>query len=612
MSLLSPVGVLSYAAYTFNGSTKTSIRSRMVYDGASRVVAYVVYTLRARTVIQNASGTDSDMLDLRDRLFKPGQALIVTGHGFGDFQINVSEGGAKDVIYGPKPTACDFEPLGIPNAWAVDWTCEVAIPQCSSSAKYKHAALAFNYEIDYSIGDDGLTTRTYSGYLEIPATRLAGGSSRQVQDTVDFYREGIVPLLIPGFRRSSDFRMMADKRTLRFTITDIQTPGDGLPIFCTAATGRHVVQSETENTFNYRGTITASYTVAQGAPKTRAWEAFALLVEDRFGIAKKYAGSVDKSALLTGCRVEEGLYEGGREVTFEMNYFFASSIQDVMVASGMWRPVPGTDWRLWASSLAAAQGPRGLAGLFHDASEDVLIDLCASRNERVPLPNNIPRTLRGTAPRSRELRSVPTPDNSWLKYESHLEMLTHPGTSILKTLPEPVGSSTKNPLPTSLKTSGPLADTQTPPDDYSVLDDGQRRTPAAWALRAALVEATQKIRDRQKAEGSRARPVEIKNPHVDAARKDPDILMERTTASYGCRLYGFGIRAGYYVPCPQLKEVAGAPVVPHGPHKFDHWTSANWNGIPITTAVWDLHYRFLKPPRGQIGVPANPAMGVDG
>ena len=66
---------VAYNGFTFPASARSEINAEFVYDSADRTVVEVKYSLNIHCIIQNDAGTAATMLDLEQRLSKPGLKL---------------------------------------------------------------------------------------------------------------------------------------------------------------------------------------------------------------------------------------------------------------------------------------------------------------------------------------------------------------------------------------------------------------------------------------------------------------------------------------------------------------------------------------------------------
>lgn len=84
-----------------------------------------------------------------------------------------------------------------------------------------------------------------------------------------------------------------------------------------------------------------------------------------------------------------------------------------------------------------------------------------------------------------------------------------------------------------------------------------------------------------------------------------DIAQRMANSEYRFILHGFALRAGYKVPIPGLKSVAGVPAIPDYPQRAYNKIVDNCSGIPLFLAEWELHYFVLLPPTSEQLPPPN-------
>mgnify|MGYP001614523865 CR=1 FL=1 len=91
-----------------------------------------------------------------------------------------------------------------------------------------------------------------------------------------------------------------------------------------------------------------------------------------------------------------------------------------------------------------------------------------------------------------------------------------------------------------------------------------------------------------------------------------DIVQKMATSQYTFVLKGHGLRAGYQIPIPSIKKIAGVSPTP-----LRQWVStpeivANMGGIPLFFAQWELWYMVTLPPTSDQTPPANVALHIRG
>lgn len=91
-----------------------------------------------------------------------------------------------------------------------------------------------------------------------------------------------------------------------------------------------------------------------------------------------------------------------------------------------------------------------------------------------------------------------------------------------------------------------------------------------------------------------------------------DVVQQMATSTYRFRLRGYGLRAGYKVPIPTLKKVAGVPAIPAERQWAVNKIVSSASGIPIWLGQWDLWYYVTLPPKEDQVPPPNLALHVRG
>jgi len=245
--LLSAVGELYYNGVTFPGPIRASINSSPIYDEADRSVKYVKHKLRVETYFCHddtalvtgapaVAGADphvNNIIDyIRLRLTKVGQELRIREKGFGlDVRVNGTSTAGRlagvfyDAEFGPKPRVLAWQPVGDNRTVKVIWEVEFNIPECCEYPT-QDVPLERTYSVDWSIDEEGLTTRTIDGKIESTIARmpLAGGL-RMNANADDFRHWAFFPIPL-GFVRTQRYQLSPDRRVLTFTLTDRELASD--------------------------------------------------------------------------------------------------------------------------------------------------------------------------------------------------------------------------------------------------------------------------------------------------------------------------------------------------------------------------------------------------
>lgn len=97
-------------------------------------------------------------------------------------------------------------------------------------------------------------------------------------------------------------------------------------------------------------------------------------------------------------------------------------------------------------------------------------------------------------------------------------------------------------------------------------------------------------------------------PNLQSFGSFTDIKQRMANSRYRFCLTGFAERAGYSIPFPSLKSVAGVPVVPDDKDPqttVGPYIAHNNSGIPIYYAGWRFWYTVLTPPQTTLAAPPN-------
>lgn len=524
-----------YGGYTFSVMSETTgIQGTPVYDPAGRTIAYWVWSITIRDIIQNdTEGASQDVDDAIVELTKPAQALYYVDAGMKNLRINVS--GQKDVVWGPKPQMISVKPKGDGNAVEITWNVQVALPEFGVTVP-GGKPMMFNYSLSTSISRAGISRRTYTASLQIPLTRTSP-NSRALTDNADRFLEEINPPLIPGFRRGDRQRSLDEAKTkLTYTLVDEELPSTNVPPpGCVDATAEHSIETDSFAMLTWTGSITANYELVKGLTREVAVSYFTELAADRLKTAQKNAQAL--AVIPTRLSIREANLYGVPSIHFALNYKYTTTIKNLLESHGLFRPVPGSDWQKWATSLQnTAWAPRGLAGLKFDNSHDAIVDL-GSPKEQLPLPA---RTRIGTGQFGINLTNLfekPSADKSWVMYENSIQITHLDEVSVLKKLPA-----------TALKIAGASVLALTGPINGYI------------------------------------------TPYVGPAAEV--VVQKRAEPTYVAILTGKALRAGYPVPTPLLTQVGGVAATPANLEGFGFASkvAGNWSGVPLVGAHWRLRY----------------------
>lgn len=581
-TLTTPI-TASYNGHDFSVYAKTTpAQIRHVYDRAGRTVSHKIFAVTISDELQADDGADDLFQEVREKLEQPGGDFIYGDGGLGDFAFGAGNPDF-DLVWGPKPRVTSWEPQGGGNAVKFSWTVEVATID-RSGATNAFALMEFNYTVTYNRDRSGWTSRTYTGYLRIPQTRR-DIDSRTLDDNADNYVNRVIPPLIPGFRRETVSRTISDdKCTLDFSVFDTEMPTNIPPEFVVDVTASHRVQSFPKNLKAWTATLNARYEMQKGVTPLIAVEHFRNLLTDRLDAGRPALRRNVKGKNLGSCvylpvsySFDEPEIYGKPIAQFSYTYIFVTDQKNAMEVSQVWRPVKGSNWQKWSTSIHKTQDATGLAGLRFKNNYDAIIDL-ASGGE-VALPKDVPDALpaagavaagaaagavAGAAAGHAGIGAVLasflnadrlTPENSWISYECALQIANTDEVVELKPLP---------PAPPQAKIE-------------EIVNLAAKISPIGALVGNVIQSVIQ----------TRAQP---------------------TTEAW---LTGHAVRAGYEITPPVLLTVGGAPAVLNQPFDgrgIESRIIANW-GVPICAATWRYRYLVTRPDHGQQGTPASIVMG---
>lgn len=576
---------LVYNGYTFNASTRTthfSVIPRL--SACGRYYTHADHTLTVTTVLD--PGTDptlaqADMMaaPVIEKLTQPAGRLVLSGKGFGSIRVNVV-GGKSDVKWGPLPKIDALETLGghAKLTWTVTW----ATVTCADGVTSGAFPLEFVWDCGFKISKSGLTTRTVSGWVSVPATRRDPGD-RRLPITADVLRERVTPALIKGFRRTNpgDFRLDYAKTKLTFSFEDVQIPTAVPPPGVIEASGKMSIAQAPNNPFQWTATLACTYTIANGATVQGALEAFFATLADRWdGWLTATGYRTTLNLIPWQFNFDDGsLYDEqqvGITFSFRIN---GASWKQVLQHGRLWRPLPKAhnDWGKWSASVKNHLSPRGVSNVVFSPGEDEIVDLC----KPVPLdtdlrsnPRPIGTDLRSTpTPFVASLRggmfSAPTAAGSWQDYKCSVYVEEDSAVLVGKSLPT-------GPIETELR-GGPKG-------AGAMANSFRLETGAAPAARTAG---------------------EL------AATYGNTFVQRRTAPTVYVTLSGHGVRVGFPVPCPTLDSFDGRSVAlcnrtDRGEGFEQQVTGWTANGYPIHAAKWRLRYVVTGDAKGNGKLPAAP------
>jgi hypothetical protein len=612
MALANPAGtILWYNGIDFGASTKTlGVRINPVPDASQRTTTFNEYTFQFRTIVAGGP-TSAAVRAARIAITKNAGVFIYTGRGLGDIAINT--GLVRDVVWGPWTKDVTLQPLAAENAVRILWTLQLRIPECAG-AKYRFHPMELAYTVTHEIDRYGYTTWTAAGHLRIPQNYV-GNANRLLNDSPDDYREELCPPLTHGFRRTYGPWVVSEDRTrLDFEIRDEEMGSNFPPPGIVDVKASHDAGSQMFPFTRWTETLNAEYELAKStAPAVAVDHFFGTLVKDRVLAGRTAllrqqngAAAVLPLAIHIG---EPDIYGKVLKVRCTFGWSWVWDWEgpvNPLAASGLWRPVPHSNWIAWSQSLTGtALHPRGNSRFVMKVVDEDVIDLCHTpRAIDRYVPGKTPRPLVRAVPPARlpDLDAnfpVPVKRKSWLHYEAEVRVEADSGTAPVRTLP-----------------------TET---EYHDLTGQPGRRPSLTDFVRAQAERldASKLSSLANTAGSFATGASFgfvgATNIIDLTTNFGQRTAERLAFQVTTRplvyvsLRVFAARWGYPVPCPSLSEVNGlTPVLACRLDRgegFVQGTVACASGSPIHVMRANLRYALPDVPQGMIPVPPNPLHG---
>jgi len=417
------MGTISYDGFVFGGSGSTpptySIVADPHFDNADRTAGQVRYTLDVATIVYGDSEGDvaQQMQDLRTRLSRPGRRLEIVDLGFGDTTVERGQRYA-DIVWGAKPRVLRFEPVGGTQAWQLHWQCEFNVTE--GATPRDGYFLALNLRQRFEIDDAGLTTREVAGHAQVAGVRKPNGSPTATS-IADQVRDRINIRVPDGFRRAHQrWDESADKTRLDFSIVDRQLSGDPLPAGISDGQIDYQVEADAKRPGKVVARLNGHFESAPGKPKSLAAAHLLMIAQDRLARLQT-AQQPRRMVFPSRFAIRHRLFS--RRTHVDVQYQLIGSIRDVLSAGGIWDPVSGSDYRLWAASLEHLWGSRGVAGLRSDPRDAAIIDLVDNPMNQITIHAPASPSTAASVPSPLIwLSPTVTPEASWLEYRVRLRV----------------------------------------------------------------------------------------------------------------------------------------------------------------------------------------------
>ena len=433
-SLLPDVGTLSYNGCTFSSLFETSVSGTVVKDSAGRTTKLVDYIITADGFVTLSAGAPDVQLTVQQMsnlLSAQGGALKYNGRGI---QLDVS---TNDVAWGPSTELHEFQPLGGGLSAKCKITIRTRIFQGQKAVANNRlrttGVLQFNQEVNVSYGEDGFSSLSIKGTLEVALTRSAQ-NVYTLTTTVDDYRQTYMDEILKSidlrvFRVTKrNFSISRDRRTMEWDFQAEERPYMDPPPDCTLANGSYNVRPAKQGMglCTWLCTLSATYTLKNTSARRTAWLVFLALLRTRMmasslstlpaalgaqppgpiqnaaiqilrnarqaafgpggnvladGIAtlnaQRRAVSNGRRAFLVDFNFTEGLYLDSKKITFGATWKLVTTFQGILLASGLWKKAQERNQNggnLWAISMQSTSGPFSWLQNRIDPAQDVIVD----------------------------------------------------------------------------------------------------------------------------------------------------------------------------------------------------------------------------------------------
>jgi len=446
-SILPDIGKLVYNGCTFSPLFQSSVSGVPVEDEAKRTIKYTRLTIEVDgyvTLLVSALDIHPTTTTMHKLLTAQGGALEYIGRGF---NIAVNTGGGKyDLAWGAIPELFDFQPLGGGLSAKVKWRVVVNISAAQAGRGFTATwpknfltklgdalttnLLQFNFETTVSYGEDGFSTLTLRGTLEIPLTRNPSQTTRTLTYTADDMRPIIFNLAMKAIDLSRfrithrDFNMSRDKRTIAWDISAEEKPFMDLPPSCSIARGTYTVKPARTGPglCLWLCSMSTTYILRADVPRRQAYLLFLALLSLRMSESERgniagmrnvqqqegdgfdarrglrrvaalanlltlgvFAGPVTGISQLNAAvkpvlidfSVSEGLYLDSKSVTFSATWRLTTTFSHILIASGLWTKVAEVDAagaNLWATSMRDVSGVTSWIDNRADPTYAVVVD----------------------------------------------------------------------------------------------------------------------------------------------------------------------------------------------------------------------------------------------
>lgn len=430
----------------FPENARTKFRSVPEKDSTGRTIKWTTCTLTvecyitAGDIFPNSPTTDDVFYVMRRVLESPGGVLKINNKGIGNITFNQDTSGVRDVNWGPFPKVIEWEPLGNVSCYVM-W--EVEYCYLNSRLTLFQNYVEFAWSSRFSLNEDGATTRTISGHLLMPGSRLAPATSRisELSNADDFRSDIIVDCPLGFVRDRQDWDVNDAKNRIDFTIVDRQLPHECYPEGITDMDTDFDLDTTTDRGIFTRFvfSFTGSAKAALNYPKSAALRALRQEHDFRFEMLLAQLKSSHGSIIPLPARFrirEKTKGQDARRVHLSIAWILtvlptnAGSYfpKDILTRCGFFKQNNKNDPQKWRESMSKIGGTltqRGHALLSVEANEEKIVDMRI--NDGLPEIGGRRKGLLFFGSAADTLPFVP-PTDSYHDYQNSLEVHTVSGT----------------------------------------------------------------------------------------------------------------------------------------------------------------------------------------
>lgn len=653
MAELPVIGRASYGKFEFNSSTRTTdLRITPVPDRSGRTFTHFQVALTLKTKITGRPA-DRTVTNAIQQLTQPAQTLIYSGRGVGTFNISVGAGtpdlmwGPKPKLVSLRPLGAGN---AVELTWSVEFatlTCADAVYQ----GQLMEFVWGIDYDVDAS-GLTKRTYRamcripqtrlnpanrllrfTVDEFREKVTPALLPGFRRTVPASVsidedkcgmrltcvdDEFPSNVFPVGIVEANASHTISSEPGRLlTYIATLEGSYEVAKGTPVDAAwkpfLATLKDRVDSFLTHPLVIAGRAAAAVggiaagvaAGVGGGGRGRAAGVAAAAVAGAIvpipgvaaGAGRLVAGGGAPAVSSDGPVVipwqftaaETQIY-GKTVVRLSYSYKIVSATRDmILAAAGLWRPVPGSDWKKWAASVATHLSPRGIARLTLAPGDDKIVDLC--RADIVAID------LRGGDGGFAELRPPPR--------GGAVPIAGGAAAAAVAANINAAAAATRGVL-------GPFIGPGFPGPVFDGRGGAVRGVFPAPTPEKSFVDYVCNIRV-EDASGVVIATTLPTTPFTSSSSRSSDgevFAQRRTVQTAYVVMEGYAVRAGFPVPQPALTDINGsAPVAcnrPDAGEGFEQMVVGNC-GVQLYFARWRMRYALVgQLPNGPLPVADNP------